>query len=101
MTNMLKEVKKNYTGQDRESVKMNKMLLYAIEKLNSKRSIFEIDQINFSDDEEEKDLMNEPDFLTTAMPRKTRAQASSTYRRRHSVQVGTNWLQEYSSFNMN
>lgn len=98
MTNMLKEVKKNYTGQDRESLKMNKMLLYAIEKLNSKRSIFEIDPINFSDEEEEKD---EPDFLNKQMHRKTRAQVSSTYRRRHSVQVGTNWLQEYSSFNMN
>jgi len=62
---MLKQVRQNYTGQDKESIKMNKMLLYAIEKLNTKRSIFEIDQVNFSDDEEDK---NEPDFLKKPMP---------------------------------
>jgi hypothetical protein len=65
MTDMLKQVRQNYTGQDKESIKMNKMLLYAIEKLNTKRSIFEIDQVNFSDDEEDK---NEPDFLKKPMP---------------------------------
>jgi len=62
---MLKQVRQNYTGQDKESIKMNKMLLYAIEKLNTKRSIFEIDQVDFSDDEEDK---NEPDFLKKPMP---------------------------------
>jgi len=62
---MLKQVRQNYTGQDKESIKMNKMLLYAIEKLNTKRSIFEIDQVNFSDDEEDK---NEPDFLKKPTP---------------------------------
>ena len=30
----------------------------------------------------------------------TEDKRNSTFRRRHSLQVGTNWLQEYSAFNM-
>lgn len=100
ITDMLKEIRKSYLSKDKESKKMNKKLLYAIEKLNSKKSLFCIDNnVNFSDEEE-----NEPKFLVQD-PNVYRKQRSgvqnSAYRRRHSVQVGTNWLQEYSTFNMN
>lgn len=41
---------------------MNKKLLYAIEKLNSKKSLFTIDNnVNFSD-EEEKELQFDPNI---------------------------------------
>ena len=100
ITDMLKEIRKSYLSKDKESKKMNKKLLYAIEKLNSKKSLFTIDNnVNFSEEEE-----NEPKFLVQD-PNVCRKQRSgvqnSSYRRRHSVQVGTNWLQEYSTFNMN
>ena len=59
ITDMLKEIRKSYLSKDKESKKMNKKLLYAIEKLNSKKSLFCIDNnVNFSDEEE-----NEPKFL--------------------------------------
>ena len=60
ITEMLKEIKQQYAGKDKESRKMNKKLLYAIDKLNSNRSIFLIDNVNFSDDEDET---NEPVFM--------------------------------------
>ena len=53
ITDMLKDIRKNYLGKDKESIKMNKKLLYAIDKLNSKRSIFMIDTVNFSDEEDD------------------------------------------------
>lgn len=53
ITEMLKEIRPKFTGKDKESVKMNKKLLYAIDKLNSKRSIFVIDNVNFSDEEDD------------------------------------------------
>jgi hypothetical protein len=97
---LLKDIRQNYFGKYKESKKMNKKLLYAIDKLNSKRSLFSIDNINFSDEEDDT---QEPIFNMSPMKaRKPRAQMqNSSYRRRHSVQVGTNWLQEYSTFNMN
>lgn len=53
ITDMLKDIRRNYLGKDKEAMKMNKKLLYAIDKLNSKRSIFAIDNINFSDEEDD------------------------------------------------
>ena len=41
ITDMLKEIRKSYLSKDKESKKMNKKLLYAIEKLNSKKSLFQ------------------------------------------------------------
>lgn len=97
ITDMLKEIRKSYLSKDKESKKMNKKLLYAIEKLNSKKSLFTIDNnVSFSDEEE-----NEPKFDPNVYRKQNSRTQNNSYRRRHSVQVGTNWLKEYSTFNMN
>jgi CRISPR/Cas system-associated protein Cas5 (RAMP superfamily) len=95
---LLKEIKSKYAGDDKESKKMNKRLQYAIDRLNGKRSIFAIENVEWSEEEEE----TEPAFLVSPVKRKPIAKKqNSSYRRRHSLQVGTNWLQEFSGFNMN
>jgi hypothetical protein len=84
ITETLKEIRKTYVGADKESIKMTKKLNYAIEKLNSKRGLFNIDNsVNFEDAEDEQ----EPSFMVTPnKPREPRSkQPNSSYRRRHSV----------------
>jgi len=105
ITDMLKDIRQSYLGHDKNSAKMRKKLLYAIEKLNSKRSLYAIDNnANFSDDEESAESSQNSEAAFTMSPMKTRKSrtgvAGSSFRRRHSVQVGTNWMQEYSTFNM-
>lgn len=80
---MLKDIRKNFLNKDKESVKMNKKLLYAIEKLNSKRSLFTIENnVNFSDDEEQGEfLLPKSPFIRTKSMTKT----NGSFKRRHSV----------------
>jgi hypothetical protein len=66
---LLKEIRLNYVGKDKESVKMNRKLLYAIDKLNSKRSLFQIDTINFSDEEDETQEQFTMSPMKTRKPR--------------------------------
>ena len=63
ITEMLQEIRKNYLSSDKESQRMNKKLQYAIEKLNSKRGLFNIDnQVTFYDEPEPDD--SEPAFMS-------------------------------------
>jgi hypothetical protein len=102
----LKDIRQSYLGHDKYSAKMRKKLLYAIEKLNSKRSLYAIDNnANFSDDEESAESSQNSEAAFTMSPMKARRQTrgatnNGSFRRRHSLQVGTNWMQEYSTFNM-
>ena len=54
ITDLLKEIRRKNSGEDKESLKMDKKLRYAIEKLNSRGSLFAIDRdaAKISDDEE-------------------------------------------------
>lgn len=85
VTEILQEILKTQSD-DKSNSKTIKKITYAIDKLNSKRSLYQIDnQVNFSSDEEEQEP--EPGFIgqEPAQVRKPRGIVNSSYRRRHSV----------------
>ena len=100
---------------------MTKRIAHAIEALNSKKTLFQIEQVQQeSSDEEDVDAEELPDIIKSHAMSKLKSTPvevsdrrytkrvstnsgkgnAGSFKRRHSLQVGTNWLQEYSQFNM-
>ena len=124
---MLKDIQFGYLAHDKHSIKMTKRIAHAIDALNSKKTLFQIEQIkddDSSDEENERSdemfphelkqinmekLKSQPITQEVSDRRQTKKltpgditnkKNSGSFKRRHSLQVGTNWLQEYSQFNM-
>ena len=56
---MLKDIQFSYLAHDRQSIKMTKRIAHAIEALNSKKTLFQIEQIKDDSSDEENERSEE------------------------------------------
>ena len=97
---MLKELQMNYLSKDKESLSMYKKLQHAISVLNNKRQLFTIDPGNsLMNDESDQEEEKKSDKFFSQQPSQLK-RTSTSFKRRHSLQVGSNWMQMYSGYNM-
>ena len=56
---MLKDIQFSYLAHDKQSIKMTKRIAYAIDALNSKKTLFQVEKVNVNDSDSNSDSEND------------------------------------------
>ena len=56
---MLKDIQFSYLAHDKQSIKMTKRIAYAIDALNSKKTLFLVEKVNMNADASDSDSEND------------------------------------------
>lgn len=100
---ILKEAEGRNQGNNPKETATRRKIKYALDKINSKSSLFQVDtemkdRLKADFVAHQEDAMDIDALMTEKDIKEMR---KSSFHRRTSVQIGTGWLNEYSSVNMN